>query len=91
MGESYEKRCRASLNWREIPGRSVKGDGSFVNNYDQILDRESRDYKLVRHAEVLRHAGDLPQEPGFRLLGAAERAIGNLLRQVKDGTFEDRQ
>lgn len=87
--ESHTKKdVEQSLNWAgKYLVRSVKGDGSFVYNYDPILDRESRDYNLVRHAGTVFAMLELyRRNRDSELLGAAERAIGYLLRQVKDGT-----
>jgi len=87
-----EKDVEQGLSWAgKYLARSVRNDGSFVYLYDPIQDREISDYNLVRHAGTIFAMLELyrrNRDP--ELLSAAERAIGYLLRQVKEGKVQGR-
>jgi hypothetical protein len=69
----------------------VKADGTFVYEYEPFQDREAADYNILRHAGTIFAMMELyraQKDPG--ILKAAERAIGYLLRQVREGTVSGR-
>jgi hypothetical protein len=101
-GKSAWPLFRGNREWREYSkadidsalelagkylARSVKEDGAFVYQYEPFLGQESEDYNIVRHAGTIFAMMDLcgaRKDP--EVLKAAERAIGYLLRQVREGS-----
>lgn len=87
-----EKDIEQSLAWAgKFLARSVRKDGSFVYQYDPLLDREGQEYNILRHAGTVYAMLELyrkNRDP--ELLRAAEKALGYLIRQVKEGTVRGR-
>ena len=70
--------------------QSVRPDGKFTYEYDPATDLDSGYYNVLRHAGTvyaMMELYDADRDP--RLLAAAERALGYLLKQVKPGRHED--
>jgi hypothetical protein len=71
--------------------RSVKDDGNFIYEYKPFQGREVPEYNILRHAGTVFAMMEVygeQQDPEVRK--AAERAIGYLLRQVRNGKIEGR-
>lgn len=105
-GRSAWSLFRGNREWKDYSGvdieaaleragkylaRSVKADGSFVYEYEPLLGRETADYNILRHAGTVFAMMELygaNKDP--EILKAVERAIGYLLRQVREGTISGR-